>query len=273
MLRSIDVRTGEAVEIRYELAGLGSRFLALVVDMLAQFAIMLVLLIGFSFAAPGLSRLPLAGKNVTAWLIALAVLLLFLIFFGWFIIFETWWSGRTPGKRALGLRVVRDGGFPLDAGAAIIRNLVRIAEFGLGLYTISAISALVSKENKRLGDFAAGTLVVRNQADAVPDLDAYLTRAGHSDIGFPPRTGSWSTGFSRAARRSTGRRGSGSPPASPNGFGPRCRPRTRIWTTSRCWSSWRAPNAYGLPLPPSPLRRKRASTSRAKVIALDRASS
>jgi uncharacterized RDD family membrane protein YckC len=183
MLRSVDVRTGEAVEIRYELAGLGSRFLALVVDMFAQFAIAFALLIGFAFAAPGLSRLP-AGKNVTAWLIALAVVLFFVIFFGWFIVFEAWWSGRTPGKRALGLRVVRDGGFPIDAGAAIIRNLVRIAELALGFYTISAISALISKENKRLGDFAAGTLVVRDRAEAVTDLDAYLARSAHSDIGL-----------------------------------------------------------------------------------------
>jgi len=184
MLRSVDVRTGEAVEIRYELAGLGSRFLALTVDMLAQGAITIALLIAFSFAAPGLSRLPLAGKNVTAWLIAFAIALLFLIFFGWFIVFETWWSGRTPGKRALGLRVVRDGGFPLDAGAAIIRNLVRIAEFALGFYALSAISTLISKENKRLGDFAAGTLVVRDRADAVPDLDAYLARAARTDLGL-----------------------------------------------------------------------------------------
>ncbi len=184
MLRSVDVRTGEAVEIRYELAGLGSRFLALVVDMLAQGAIIAALLIGFAFAAPGLSRLPLAGKNATAWLIAFAILMLFMIFFGWFIVFETWWSGRTPGKRALGLRVVRDGGFPLDAGAAIIRNLVRIVEFVLGFYTISAISTLVSKENKRLGDFAAGTLVVRDRADAVPDLDAYLARSARADVGL-----------------------------------------------------------------------------------------
>ncbi|MDQ6942355.1 MAG: RDD family protein [Candidatus Eremiobacteraeota bacterium] len=184
MLRSVDVRTGEAVEIRYELAGLGSRFLALVVDMLAQGAITAALLIGFAFAAPGLSRLPLAGKNVTAWLIAFAILTLFMIFFGWFIVFETWWSGRTPGKRALGLRVVRDGGFPLDAGAAIIRNLVRIAEFVLGFYAISAVSTLVSKENKRLGDFAAGTLVVRDRADAVADLDAYLARSARGDLGL-----------------------------------------------------------------------------------------
>lgn len=186
MLRSVDVRTGEAVEIRYELAGLGSRFLALVVDMLAQFAITIALLLAFGFAAPTLSRVPLIGRNVTAWLIAFGVVLFFTIFFGWFIVFEAWWSGRTPGKRALGLRVVRDGGFPLDAGAAIIRNLVRIAEFVLGFYAISAISALISKENKRLGDFAAGTLVVRDHADAVPDLDAYLARSAKNDTGLSP---------------------------------------------------------------------------------------
>ena len=185
MLRSVDVRTGESVAIRYELAGLGSRFLALVLDMLAQFALALALLIVFAFASPAVSRMgPLASKNVFGWLLAFAVLIFFLIFFGWFIIFETWWSGRTPGKRALGLRVVRDGGFPIDVGAAIIRNLVRIAEAFLGFYAISAVSALVSKENKRLGDFAAGTLVVRDRADAVPDLDAYLARPARSELGL-----------------------------------------------------------------------------------------
>ncbi|HEV2740442.1 MAG TPA: RDD family protein [Candidatus Elarobacter sp.] len=185
MLRSVDVRTGESVAIRYELAGLGSRFLALVVDMLAQFAIAIALLIVFAFASPGVSRMgPFASKNVFGWLIAFAILIFFLIFFGWFIIFETWWSGRTPGKRALGLRVVRDGGFPIDVGAAIIRNLVRIAEAFLGFYVISAVSTLVSKENKRLGDFAAGTLVVRDRADAVPDLDAYLAHPARSEIGL-----------------------------------------------------------------------------------------
>ena len=183
MLRSVDVRTGEAVAIRYELAGLGSRFLALVVDMLAQTAIIVALLIAFGFALTPLSRLA-AGKNLTAWLIAFGIAVLFLVFFGWFIIFEAWWSGRTPGKRALGLRVVRDGGFPLDLGAAIIRNLVRVGEFALGFYAISAVSTLISKENKRLGDFAAGTLVVRDRADAVPDLDAYLARPVRSELGL-----------------------------------------------------------------------------------------
>ncbi|HEV3089636.1 MAG TPA: RDD family protein [Candidatus Elarobacter sp.] len=185
MERSVDVRTGEAVAIRYELAGLGSRFLAVVVDMVAQFAIVIALLIGFGFAASSLSRIPFIGsKNGEAWLIAFVVILIFLIFFGWFIIFETWWSGRTPGKRALGLRVVRDGGFPIDLGAAVIRNLVRIVELFFGFYLLSAVSALISRENKRLGDLAAGTIVVRDRADAVPDLDAYLARSAPSENGL-----------------------------------------------------------------------------------------
>ena len=89
-----------------------------------------------------------------------------------------------PGKRALGLRVVRDGGFPIDAGAAVIRNLVRIVELFLGFYLLSAISALISRENKRLGDLAAGTIVVRDRAEAIPDLDAYLARPARSAIGL-----------------------------------------------------------------------------------------
>lgn len=185
MERSVDVRTGEAVVIRYELAGLGSRFLALSLDMMAQALILAAIFIGIALSARALGRAGnVLGKNAEAWAIAFVILLLFLVFFGWFIIFEAWWSGRTPGKRALGLRVVRDGGFPIDPGASVIRNLVRIAEAALGFYLLSAISALISKENKRLGDLAAGTIVVRDRADPIPDLDAYLERSAPSDTGL-----------------------------------------------------------------------------------------
>ncbi|MEO7040138.1 MAG: RDD family protein [Candidatus Elarobacter sp.] len=184
MERSIDVRTGESVAIRYELAGLGSRFLAVLVDLVAQIAIVFALLLAASAWMSTGGRLVARSANAGAWGIALLVLMLFTIFIGWFIIFEIWWSGRTPGKRALGLRVVRDGGFPIDSGAAVIRNLVRLIEFSLGFYAVSAICALLSKENKRLGDFAAGTIVVRDRADAVPDLDAYLSRPSRTDTGL-----------------------------------------------------------------------------------------
>lgn len=183
MERFLDVRTGEAVAIEYELAGLGSRFLAVVVDLMAQLAILLILAAVALAALPAFVRI-LPSKYATALVVAIVAVGLFLIGIGWFIIFETWWSGRTPGKRALGIRVVRDGGFPLDFGAAVIRNLVRLVELGLGFYAISAVSALVSKENKRLGDFAAGTIVVRDRADAPVDLDAYLARPARSGTGL-----------------------------------------------------------------------------------------
>lgn len=179
MQRSVEVRTGEAVAIRYELAGLGSRFLAVVIDGLLQIAIVLVLLMGGAFAEPAILR-AFPSKHIVAIQIALGILVLFAIAFGWFVVFETWWSGRTPGKRALGLRVVRDGGFPVDWGASVIRNLVRLVEFTLGFYALSAISALLSPENKRLGDYAAGTIVVRDERlEGASGLDAYL--AAHRD--------------------------------------------------------------------------------------------
>jgi uncharacterized RDD family membrane protein YckC len=129
MERNVEVATGESVAFSYELAGLGSRFFAVFIDLTIQFS----------------------------------VLILAALFIGYFIIFEWRWNGRTPGKRLLGIRVVRDGGFPLDFTAAVIRNVVRILEAALGFYAISAISTLLSPSNRRLGDMAAGTLVVRDK--------------------------------------------------------------------------------------------------------------
>lgn len=178
MERSLDVRTGESIAIRYELAGLGSRFLAVALDIAIQIGVTLVVLIGFIVLVTTTHftfRYNL-GKIEQAVLIGIFYAAMFVLYVGYFIIFELWWSGRTPGKRALGIRVVRDAGFPLDVGGSVIRNLVRIVEFGVGLYAISAICALISRENKRLGDYAAGTVVVRDRRYASADIDAYLAR-------------------------------------------------------------------------------------------------
>jgi uncharacterized RDD family membrane protein YckC len=182
--RSLEVRTGEAVEIRYELAGLGSRFLAVVLDGMAQAVLLIGLVIAYVTSETTIERIFRGAANVGAWFAALVVFLVFVVVVGWFIVFEIWWSGRTPGKRALGLRVVRDGGLPIDAGAAVIRNLVRLAEMGLGFYAVSAVSALISKENKRLGDYAAGTIVVRDRVATPVDLDAYLARPARTETGL-----------------------------------------------------------------------------------------
>ncbi|HVA34000.1 MAG TPA: RDD family protein [Candidatus Baltobacteraceae bacterium] len=168
MDRSIDVRTPESVAFTYDLAGLGSRFLALALDQLLQLLVLAGVVTGIVFAS---ARLPVASHVVTtaesqrlgeAIVIALLTFVVFAIFFGYFIAFETMWNGQTPGKKALGIRVVRDGGYPIDFGAAVVRNLIRVGEFALGYYLLAAISMLLSSENKRLGDFAAGTIVVRD---------------------------------------------------------------------------------------------------------------
>ena len=169
--RTVEVRTPESIAFRYELAGLGSRFLALAVDQAIQFATLGAIFAGIVLAA---SRLPkhlapdAAEKLGESFAIAFIITVAFAVLFGYFILSEAVWNGQTPGKRLLGLRVVRDGGYPIDFGASLIRNLIRVGEALVGYYILAAISALISPENKRLGDLAAGTIVVRDARLAAP---------------------------------------------------------------------------------------------------------
>ncbi len=133
------------------LAGIGSRFTAAVIDTAIQVAIVLTLeiviaLIGLSGAA-----------------FAIATLLVFLTFFAYDIAFETRASGRTPGKRWTGLRVVKVSGRPVDFRSSAVRNLLRIIDALPGPYVVAIITIFVSQRNQRLGDMAARTLVVRER--------------------------------------------------------------------------------------------------------------
>jgi uncharacterized RDD family membrane protein YckC len=166
MDRTLRVRTPESIAFSYELAGLGSRFLALSIDVTIQILLAIGIFWGLFYAAVNSGSLmrhaSVADKTAQSVGYAIVSFILFLIFFGYFIIFEAYWNGQTPGKKMLALRVVRDGGYPADFGSAAIRNLIRVGEFFLGFYLISAVAALLSPENKRLGDMAAGTIVVRD---------------------------------------------------------------------------------------------------------------
>ena len=172
MDRTLEVRTPESIAFSYELAGLGSRFLALIVDQAIQILVLVAIfggaLLALSRAGPARHAVHLTDKFATSLAIALIIAVVFAVLFGYFIIFEALWNGQTPGKKLLGLRVVRDGGYPIDAGASLIRNLIRVGEQLIGYYILAAISALLSSENKRLGDLAAGTVVVRDARLATP---------------------------------------------------------------------------------------------------------
>ncbi len=175
MDRTLDVRTPESIAFSYELAGIGSRFLAVAIDLLLQIGILIALVWGLSLVArhsPGVAKdMPTIGemKFVQNLVVGIFVFIVFIVFFGYFIVFEGALNGQTPGKRALGLRVVRDGGYPIDFTASLVRNLIRVGEMLFGFYAIAAISALISPENKRLGDIAAGTIVVREAKMQSPE--------------------------------------------------------------------------------------------------------
>ncbi|MGD8868188.1 MAG: stage II sporulation protein M [Gemmatimonadales bacterium] len=155
--RRLEVETPEHVLLQFELAGVGSRTAAAVLDLAILTAIFLSLYIVFSAGG-------VLGELAASWANALLIALNFLIYWGYFALFEGFASGRTPGKRSLGLRVVMDTGHPVTPAAAIIRNLVRIADMQPGLsYLVGLIFVFFHPEHKRLGDLAAGTIVVRDQ--------------------------------------------------------------------------------------------------------------
>jgi uncharacterized RDD family membrane protein YckC len=174
MDRNIDVRTPESIAFRYDLAGLGSRFLAVFVDLMIQIVLVLLLFWGLetlaSHAPRGATHTGAVEHFAESAAIGLMIFVVFMIFYGYFMLFEAFWHGQTPGKKLLGIRVVRDGGYPLDFGGSVVRNLVRMMEQLLGFYIVAAVSAVLSPENKRVGDYAAGTIVVRESR-----VDAPLT--------------------------------------------------------------------------------------------------
>ncbi len=216
MERTVDVATGESVAFTYELAGLGSRFFAVAIDIAIQVFVLIVALALLAWLAIATPNVVAAKPDrLTTFTVAvlegLSYVAAFLLFFGYFIIFEWRSQGSTPGKRLLGIRVVRDGGFPLDFTSAVVRNVVRILEFAAGFYTISAIATLLSPMNRRLGDMAAGTIVVRvSRFDRTVTLASLLDAENARDDAL---AGDLSEGERDLVRRYVERRASLSPTA------------------------------------------------------------
>lgn len=160
------VETPEHVDVRFELAGVGSRTAAALLDVLLLWLTGILLLTVFSAVV---SRAGLFGGRVAhGWAAAVMILLTFILVWGYFVLFEALNGGRTPGKQALGIRVVMDTGRPLTNGAAVTRNLVRLLDcfFPLLPFLPALVMMFLHKSNKRLGDLAAGTIVVRDRPTA-----------------------------------------------------------------------------------------------------------
>jgi uncharacterized RDD family membrane protein YckC len=155
--QSIYIDTPENLTLEAEVAGFGSRFMAAFVD----YAIIIITLglLTLLFAQSFFS-----AEMQTSWAAAAYGFIVFLLVLFYHLVFEFFWNGQTPGKRRVGLRVVMNNGMPVTTSAAVTRNLVRLFDFLPLLYGFGLISMFATRHVQRLGDIAAGTIVVRERA-------------------------------------------------------------------------------------------------------------
>jgi uncharacterized RDD family membrane protein YckC len=156
----LTIDTPEQTALEYPIAGLGSRFLAILADTAIQFALGFFVVIGASILGAGLSKFGGLGPQ---WIAGLMVFLIFLLYSGYFALFEIFWNGQTPGKRFAQIRVIKDDGRPIGAYEAIVRNALRIVDALPAMYGVGLVSIFLSRQSKRLGDFVAGTVVVHEK--------------------------------------------------------------------------------------------------------------
>ncbi|HEX6084724.1 MAG TPA: RDD family protein [Thermoanaerobaculia bacterium] len=171
-MNEVVITTPEHVPIRLEPAGAGSRFLATMFDAIIVMA--LTSAIGF------ILRLVLpAGIAV-----AITLTLNFVLTWGWHVFFEVRRQGRTPGKRALRLRVIDARGLPVSLYQSLVRNIVRALDFAPAFYGIGAIAIMLTPSRRRLGDLVADTLVVRD-AQALTYKGQFASDRRHNTLRTP----------------------------------------------------------------------------------------
>lgn len=186
------IETPERVPLEFALASIGNRFLAVAIDHFIQYlSIFLISWFALSLAGSGFNEVVDAPDRLFTempkWTIAVLIVVLFLIFAGYFIAFEWLWNGQTPGKRLLKLRVIRDDGRPLTLWEAIARNLLRIGDavpgFIVPIYSVGLIVIFLSGRDQRLGDIFAGTVVIRERTDEAPTFaETFSSRV--TDVAF-----------------------------------------------------------------------------------------
>jgi uncharacterized RDD family membrane protein YckC len=199
----LNIDTPELVAIEMPLAGIGSRFIAALIDSLILGAAFLSLALFASFVLPALGAF---GEKAATWGVGVFILIFFLVFWGYFALFEAFNNGRTLGKVAARIRVIHQSGRGVSFVESLGRNLVRVIDWVPGFYGVGIVAIFLSRRHQRLGDMVAGTLVVRERAveaptwgeNASPTLSdsssRFLTAAGPAAHSPMPPMGSPSSG-------------------------------------------------------------------------------
>lgn len=171
------IETPERVPLHFALASIGNRFLACAVDHLIQLIAITIIVVIFVLSNQGgIERWSASLMEAPKWVVAILIIAVFIVWSGYFALFEWAWCGQTPGKRWLRLRVIREDGRPITFWEAAARNLVRIFDMmpsvpPISFYSVGLVSVFISGRDQRIGDMVAGTVVVREREAQAPSFD------------------------------------------------------------------------------------------------------
>lgn len=179
----LNIDTPENVAFGYEIVGIGSRFMAALVDTLIIVIIYALVWLAMFFIIGNLFGTESMASNFAFGLFSL---LGFIFIWGYYIFFEIYWNGRSPGKQLLGLRVVQQDGAPITITESVIRNLVRLVDFLPFAYGIGVVTMFIDGKSRRLGDLAASTLVVRDQEEVTLDSLAQAASQSARQTNYEP---------------------------------------------------------------------------------------
>jgi uncharacterized RDD family membrane protein YckC len=181
----LNIDTPENVVFGYEIAGLGSRFMAALLDTLFIVILQGVVQVVLVAVLSGVGEL--AGSIIAG----IFIFLVFIFLWGYYIYFEIAWNGQTPGKRWVGLRTIRADGTPAGAGELVIRNLVRLVDFLPVAYGVGVVAMFIHPQARRLGDLAAGTLVVFDRQPVALENVTSAPRRTYLKGDIPPEMAEW----------------------------------------------------------------------------------
>ena len=171
------IETPENVELEQRLAGIGSRFIAGLVDNLLIVGLFAVLFIILLLTSVDMRDVVRASGTASRWAVAMGIVAAFIIYWGYFVFFEMVTNGQSPGKKKAKLRVVKRGGGAITFTDVAIRSLLRAVD-GLLLYVVAGVVMFCTKRCQRLGDLAAGTVVI---SEDVPDYSARADKPTRTD--------------------------------------------------------------------------------------------
>jgi uncharacterized RDD family membrane protein YckC len=179
----LNIETPELVDIEMPIAGIGSRFVAILVDYLIWTAVFAVLAILAAIVLPALHAFADVSAN---WAVGIIFLIVFFFQWGYFTLFEAFGSGRTPGKRVMKIHVIHRSGRAISFVESLARNLLRFVDFLPNFYVVGVVAMFLNRQNQRVGDMVAGTLVVRDREIDSPHWGEMGTRTFTQNVFAAP---------------------------------------------------------------------------------------